>query len=1340
MASTVSITAILREAGLRLLGTLAERANAFAKDVTEYHVVWSLASSLQDDADSLSKALMAAQRDLRARDPANARWLDAFGELLTYGGEKLTHDFAENLLRAYLLHVESAVALLLEQYREMQRNVMVETSRQLPPSWRDWFNFVQAFVGFFETHLFEANSDFQSLVLLPGTRILADSMVPREPGEDVQPPITFGAGEFDTAAMLSAYLDWYMQLVGRIDPHGYQHSFSPTLPLDDVFVPLRLIPLDSEITPLTFVRYQASSFQEIGLPTLRTMPDIDDLDDVPSITVSEAIQANRRLLLIGESGAGKTTVLRHLALEHARIALEDIAANGLGSDTFTQPSRRIPIYVQLGYYIEHREPDESLTDYIVRLAGEELQDAVSSALLPGLLEEGRCLILLDGLDEVVNDSQRCALAASVAAIADKWCDHGNHLVVTCRMEGYHATSLPASFRSHVICPLDRSQIGIFLIKWLLALERIHRPLDSDDETSRRAQTQTLNLLREVTSNQQLYTLAQTPLALRLLISIHQGGLRLPSQRVLLYEHVADALIREWRLPHRTDQTPKVLEREALTLLGELAYWLQAYRPTGTIADRELCDILGRVWHEQHPNTELEDAQKAVDAFLDAIRRYNGVLMEVEPRRYGFVCHVLQEYFAARHLVSSFSMAAERIRAHLHDPRWEEIIVLAIAFIAQSSPADAAELAMSAILAGDVVGANGNRGTSPYEDVLKRDLFLASKLIGEEIDVGAEITNRVVEELVWLWVNADRDSAGRFKLIADNVRQRLIRLDGTLAGQYAFQRTLRYLKTDNEAIRAYAIDALTFWPTYADEACEALAEISHKSAPTLVRLAMACALGRIRELSSRGFVALLTLIRDADPSVREAAQNTLKLTKSIPDVALHTWLDLLRSETPSKRRLGAMLLQDVGALPPLVIGELLRLLNDPNSDVREEVASALSNVPNLPENALTSICRAIADTHDEVQIAAIEALSRPVTLPQEVVDHLILWTQDNNSEIRLAAANALGVCENDTDDVIRALERLAGDSGEAVRRVAVEMLARKGRDDSRAVHLLTHMVNDSSHTVRIGLARALREFKQPDAAIRGTLQELLGDPHLGVREAILGSIAQMDDPGEEIIRHLTGLVRAVDRSANETVLMTLASLRQLTTDTLIAMIDVLPMVQPAVANAILECVQAHMPTKAEEIAYPLLDMALGAPGNLKPAVINTLGMAIHAAGGILEVLLQLTDENNVTLQRAAISSLACARKIPSHTVERLFGLLDNENRDVRLSAAITLAKLGRHLPDLNLDHRQVERLAKVLYGLLHEIPPRAAWETGGEIQNEALYALNWVAYSMRPGRMQLTSGG
>jgi len=1336
MPLTVSITTLLREAGLRLLETLIEGSKPYG-DRAEYHFVGQYAAALHRDPDSISAALMAAQRDLRNHDPENAGWLDKFDELFSHGG-KAVNDFAENLWRAYLLHIDSAGALLWEQYREMQRHAAIETGRQLPASWRSWLNFIQAFMGLFETHLFDANPGFEMLFMSDVAHTLADVALPGvEASERIHPPVTRLGDEFDDDAMLTAYLEWCEQITGQIDSHGYQHSRTAKLPLDDVFVPPRFIPMDTYTTPADFVRYQGTSFSKPPPEGLQTLPDIGDLDEEKSVAITEALERNPRLLLLGEAGAGKTIVLRHLAFGHARAAREDIMDRGVDSRGATQPERRIPIYVQLAYYIERRNPDEPLTDYILRTVVDELRGVISSSLLTGLLKAGQCLILLDGLDEVINDTQRGVLATSVADFADMWCEHGNRVVVSCRLQDYHATPLPESFTGYVLGPLDRGQMGIFLIRWFLALERVYRPFDGDDEAARRAQAQTIGLLREVTANHQLYALAQNPMILRMLITIQEAGLRLPSQRVLIYEHVADALIREWRLPQRANQEPRVLERETRALFGELANWLQDNRPTGTADERQLHDTLGGVWQAQHPDASPRDAQEAIASFLAETRHRDGALVEMEPRRYGFACRALQEYFASRHLVASSRTSAERIRTHLHDPRWDEVIMLAVGFIAQSSPADAADLVVRGILPGD------RRGASPYEDVLKRDVLLAARLLGEEIDVGAEVTRRIVEELVSLWVNADRDGAGRFRLVADHVRHCLARLDGTSAGQYAFQCARRYLASENEMVCAYAIDALTFWPAQINET---LIEIDLKTAPPMVKLAMAHALGHPQELSANGYRTLLALYRDSDPRVSKAAQNALGSAKFPPDEVFHTPTELFRDEAPDKRRAAARLIEGLGELPALIIGELLRLLSDPDGSVRETAAKVLSNTPNLSDNTLTSICLAISTTHEvheDVQLAAIAALARPTALPQEVIDHLIMWTQSDNTAVRREATKALSVSQNKTDDVLRALERLASDPIEAVRRIAVEALARKGHDDQRIAHSLIHkadVAEESSHNVRIGLARALREVREPSAAIRDTIWVLLKDPHPMVREAILESISNMDNPGAEIVRHLSGLIRSSDRSPNEPVVHALTKLRHLPAEILTTMIvEILPMAQPPVAHAILDCVQAHMRTMADEVSYSLLDIMLGVPKSLKPRVIPVLGMGIHAAGGVLEVILQHIDDENVPLQRAAIESLSHARKLPKHVVGRLLGFLGHKNPDVRLSAAVTLAKLTRHLPDAALNPKQAKQLADTLYNLLRELPSRAAWEMGSEPQNEALYALNWVAYCMRPGWMQLSSG-
>ena len=49
----------------------------------------------------------------------------------------------------------------------------------------------------------------------------------------------------------------------------------------------------------------------------------------------------------------------------------------------------------------------------------------------------------------------------------------------------------------------------------------------------------------------------------------------------------------------------------------------------------------------------------------------------------------EEYYAARHLVARSKGRAKLIRQHLHKPRWEEPILLALGFVGLDSPEDAA---------------------------------------------------------------------------------------------------------------------------------------------------------------------------------------------------------------------------------------------------------------------------------------------------------------------------------------------------------------------------------------------------------------------------------------------------------------------------------------------------------------------------------------------------------------------------------------------------------------------------------------------------------------------------
>lgn len=94
----------------------------------------------------------------------------------------------------------------------------------------------------------------------------------------------------------------------------------------------------------------------------------------------------------------------------------------------------------------------------------------------------------------------------------------------------------------------------------------------------------------------------------------------------------------------------------------------------------------------------------------------------------------EEYYAARYLVARSKDRAKLIRQHLHQPRWDEPILLALGFVGLDSPEDTAELVETAILAEGEEAKELGFKPSPYEELLGRDYLFALRCLGDNIPV------------------------------------------------------------------------------------------------------------------------------------------------------------------------------------------------------------------------------------------------------------------------------------------------------------------------------------------------------------------------------------------------------------------------------------------------------------------------------------------------------------------------------------------------------------------------------------------------------------------------------
>jgi hypothetical protein len=151
----------------------------------------------------------------------------------------------------------------------------------------------------------------------------------------------------------------------------------------------------------------------------------------------KAVATHKRLVVLGEPGAGKTTTLQMLCREYAQVAKQDKRAP-------------LPVLVALGGYTGAEPPLE----YVMRSAG-----SLSSHLL-AYLKAGRAVLLLDALNEMPQHDYR-ERVKRIKTMIDRFRD--TPVLVTCRALNYIED---LNLRKLQIRPLDERRQREYLRRYL----------------------------------------------------------------------------------------------------------------------------------------------------------------------------------------------------------------------------------------------------------------------------------------------------------------------------------------------------------------------------------------------------------------------------------------------------------------------------------------------------------------------------------------------------------------------------------------------------------------------------------------------------------------------------------------------------------------------------------------------------------------------------------------------------------------------------------------------------------------------------------------------------------
>ncbi len=490
--------------------------------------------------------------------------------------------------------------------------------------------------------------------------------------------------------------DWeshYLRtLISRYDPLDLapidETYFQSTSPKDE-----NIVRITDVFTTLYLKGLSRTSRQSVKSiifhPIERSEPKAEK-DKLIPIQATEAVAAVDRLVILGQPGSGKSTLVNHITTQLARRRLGKRAADEKlpGWDSGYAPLPVLIILRRFAAWLPEKTPHDKaglVWDY---LAHQLQQLGCKEAFLPlkqKLIDEGG-IIFFDGLDEVSETDEakkRTLIREAIVAFAEPL-EHCQ-VIVTCREYAYKEADrwcLPKKqFPVVELALFNLDQIRQFAQTWY----QVVGPQKGWDPV--KCQAEADNLFRAIQERPHLQELAQYPLLLTLMAQVHGRVGYLPQDRADLYEKAVNLLLAYWenrivrdvvaepktdqglilRLGVRTEVLRSALERVAFAAHERQE---QEKGRSELAADIPKADLLEEL------RAGLGSLDKA-ELVISYIQERAGLLQARDNFTYTFPHRTFQEYLTATHIKKQAefdTMLRDRVRRDL--PWWQEVFLLA----------------------------------------------------------------------------------------------------------------------------------------------------------------------------------------------------------------------------------------------------------------------------------------------------------------------------------------------------------------------------------------------------------------------------------------------------------------------------------------------------------------------------------------------------------------------------------------------------------------------------------------------------------------------------------------
>ena len=347
-----------------------------------------------------------------------------------------------------------------------------------------------------------------------------------------------------------------------------------------------------------------------------------------------------RSVVVGQPGGGKSTLVSKLCFDLTRYY----------DERFVGGVSLCPVPVVLrDYGVAKAERQLSILDFAEELSKTSLQLDPPPGAFEYMMQQGRALVIFDGLDELVDPSRRRGIRDDIESFCVRF--PAIRVLVTAREIGYEQAPLdPDEFTRFQLAEFNDEQVGAYIHRWFGA---------HPDLAAQQVERQAEAFLRE--SEMAVSDLRRNPLLLALMCNIYKGEGYIPTNRPEVYEKCSNMLLRRWDASRGIDMA-RPLGAHLERTLEYLAHWVCTHVDLQSgVGERRLVDVAAEFLTVKKFDDDPDEARLEAQNFLEFCKGRAWVLVEVgsstrEPL-FQFAHRTFLEYFTAKYLVRTAESVA-----------------------------------------------------------------------------------------------------------------------------------------------------------------------------------------------------------------------------------------------------------------------------------------------------------------------------------------------------------------------------------------------------------------------------------------------------------------------------------------------------------------------------------------------------------------------------------------------------------------------------------------------------------------------------------------------------------